>query len=71
MPGNTSGGMHVRNAKNSPQANIINLLTHFLSAINDTNIAHDMLAQLSADWAQTARLRVSPAAKAQFTMCGK
>jgi len=62
MPGNTSGGMHVRNANNRPHAYIISRLTHLLSAINDTNILHDVVAELSVERAQTARLRDTPAA---------
>jgi len=70
MPGNASGGMHVRNAKNSPQAYITIRLTHLRSAINDINILQDVVAQLSVERAQTARLRGTPAAWAQFTVCG-
>ena len=70
MPGYTSGGMQVRNAKNIPNAYIISRLTHFLSAINDTNIVHNIVAQLSVETAKTARLRGTPAAKDQFTICG-
>jgi len=44
---------------------------HFLSAINDTTILHAAVAQLIIETAQTARYRGTPAANAQFTMCGK
>jgi len=70
MPGNTSGGMHIRKANNRPQAYIISRLAHFLSAINDTNILDNVVAELSAEMAQTARLRGTPAAMTQFTVCG-
>jgi len=70
MPGNVNGGIHIRNANNSPHAKIMSRLTHFLSAINDTTNLHAVVPQLSVETAQTARCRGTPAANAQLTVCG-
>jgi len=70
MPGNTSGGMHIRNARNRPQVKIMRRLTYFISAINDTDILLIIVAELSAGGVQTARFFDTPAAIAKFTVCG-
>jgi len=71
MPENASGGMHIRNAKNRPQAKTMRRLTYLLSAIKDTNILLAKVAQLIVATAQTARYRETPAANIQFTVCGQ
>jgi len=62
--------MHIRNAKNRPQAYITRRLTHFISAINDTNVLVAIVEQLSVEAAQTARDRDTSEFSAQFTVCG-
>ena len=70
MPGNSSGGKHIRHSKSNPQAKMMSRLTNFLSAISDTKTRHVIVAQLSIETAQTARCRETPTACAQLTVWG-